>query len=168
MKDYFAVFQMERQFSIDLNELDSRYRLLQKQFHPDRFVNQSAQQQKLAELASADINKGYNVLKKNLARAQHLLALNDHDTSLVETLNDKDLLMLQMERNEQLEEVKNTGELLHLQEQVKSDITESESLLAGIFDQDAVSKEQLSQAATGVQRLQFLTALLEKIDKKQV
>lgn len=166
VKDYFSAYQIPRRFSIDLVDLDARYRLLQRNFHPDKFVNQSTQQQDVAEHASAELNQGYTTLNNSLARSQHLLALHEHEqgVALAETTSDSSLLMLQMERNEQLDEAETEDDLQHLQDEVNKDIADTESTLADIFNQEVVSQEQLPQAARTVQRLQFLTRLLASID----
>ena len=37
--DFFSLFELPRAFRLNVSELDSRYRDVQAQVHPDRFAN---------------------------------------------------------------------------------------------------------------------------------
>lgn len=52
--NYFELFDFPVSFDLDTGELSRRYRLLQQQFHPDRFAS-SGEREKL------------NALQKNIA-----------------------------------------------------------------------------------------------------
>lgn len=107
-KNYFELFSMQPSFDINLNDLDERFRKLQKEFHPDRFASVSDQERRIAMQLTAQINEAYQTLSHPLARGSYLLKLNginiDNET---DTKMDAAFLMEQMELREQLETVKN-------------------------------------------------------------
>ena len=70
MVNYFQLFGLETQFTIDLAKLSTLYQTLQKKVHPDRFANASSQDQLLAVKKSTLINDAYQTLKNPLKRAQ--------------------------------------------------------------------------------------------------
>lgn len=73
--NYFELFSLPVSFDIPEKELTRSYLNLQRQFHPDRFVNAPENEKLKAAQKSADINEGYKILKDDLLRAQCLLAL---------------------------------------------------------------------------------------------
>ena len=73
--DYFSFFGLPRKLSIDLADLDVRFRALSRQFHPDFFYN-APTPERLASLERASyLNDAYRVLKQPLDRAEYLLKL---------------------------------------------------------------------------------------------
>ncbi len=71
--DYFIFFGLPRKLTIDLEDLEQRFRALSRQFHPDYFYTASAQE-RLASLERASyLNDAYRVLKDPLDRAEYLL-----------------------------------------------------------------------------------------------
>ena len=73
--DYFSFFGLPRKLSIDLADLDVRFRALSRQFHPDYFYNATTPE-RLASLERASyLNDAYRVLKQPLDRAEYLLKL---------------------------------------------------------------------------------------------
>jgi molecular chaperone HscB len=73
--DYFGFFGLPHKLSIDLADLEQRFRTLSRQFHPDYFYNASAQE-RLASLERASyLNDAYRVLKQPLDRTEYLLKI---------------------------------------------------------------------------------------------
>jgi len=71
--DYFSFFGLPRKLTIDLEDLEQRFRGLSRQFHPDYFYTASAQE-RLASLERASyLNDAYRVLRDPLDRAEYLL-----------------------------------------------------------------------------------------------
>ena len=75
MKNFFAIFNLPTQFSLDLNLLEQKYFAFQTQFHPD-----------LAGVAEIEqsilVNEAYEVLRNPLQRATHILQLNGVDINV--------------------------------------------------------------------------------------
>ena len=83
--NFFKVFGIPLCWQIDLKVLKEKHRSLQKDFHPDLFVNSSeVEKQRSVEKASV-INEGFRVLCSPLSRAQHLLELHGCNACLLYT-----------------------------------------------------------------------------------
>ncbi len=107
---YFQLFGLPRSFEIDAAQLDSRYRELQRIVHPDRYVNASDQERRLAMQQATRINEGYQTLKDPLKRGRYLLELGGFVFSdQHHTTRDPEFLMRQMELREALGAVKTAG-----------------------------------------------------------
>jgi len=73
--DYFSFFGLPRKLTIDLADLEQRFRRLSRQFHPDYFYTATVPE-RLASLERASyLNDAYRVLKQPLDRAEYLLKI---------------------------------------------------------------------------------------------
>lgn len=71
--DYFSFFGLPRKLTIDLADLERRFRSLSRQFHPDYYYN-GTPTERLASLERASyLNDAYRVLKQPLDRVEYLL-----------------------------------------------------------------------------------------------
>lgn len=103
---HFELFGLPRSFDVDLAQLDSRYRELQRTVHPDRYVNASDQERRLSMQQATLINEGYRTLKDPLSRGRYLLELDGYRfDDQHHTTRDAAFLMEQMALREALEEV---------------------------------------------------------------
>jgi molecular chaperone HscB len=110
--NYFQLFGLEIQFTIDLAKLSTIYQTLQKKVHPDRFAHGSSQEQMLSVKKSTLINDAYQTLKKPLNRAQYLLELRGISMPNEQaSFGDVSFLMHQMELREMLDEVKHADDV---------------------------------------------------------
>lgn len=78
MKNFFDLFSLPTNFSIDLDTLEKKYFEFQKKFHPDKFNDKSGDKSDEIEQSIA-INEAYEVLSNPLKRAAHILRLNGLD-----------------------------------------------------------------------------------------
>ena len=69
--DFFSLFGLPKTFRLNLSELDSRYRDVQAQVHPDRFANAAEAERRLSMQWATRANEAYMTLKKPLARAHY-------------------------------------------------------------------------------------------------
>jgi len=73
--DYFSFFGLPRRLTIDLADLERRFRDLSRRFHPDYYYNASPAE-RLASLERASyLNDAYRVLRQPLDRIEYLLKL---------------------------------------------------------------------------------------------
>ncbi|MEN9479489.1 MAG: Fe-S protein assembly co-chaperone HscB [Pseudomonadota bacterium] len=161
--DHFSLFGLDQAFRLDLSDLDSRYRDIQAQVHPDRFVNAGDAERRMSMQWATHANEAYLTLKKPLERAKYLLHLAGHDIQAENnTAMPTDFLMEQMEWREAVMEARQGGdhhELEHLHNRLRSDINARFEELAALFDlNDHVA------ATDRVRRLMFLEKLLHEID----
>ncbi|MFN3587591.1 MAG: Fe-S protein assembly co-chaperone HscB [Moraxellaceae bacterium] len=159
MSDYFQLFDLAPAFEVDEAQLQSRYRELQRQFHPDRVAGEAPDVQRAAVARAADINTAFATLRDPVLRARHLLARAGHalppDSA---TVSDTDFLMAQMELREQLEEADDLAALASLREEVE-DWLQS---LGREFVLD-YGAEDWAEAADTVRKMQFMAKLLDDI-----
>ncbi|MBS1139734.1 MAG: Co-chaperone Hsc20 [Proteobacteria bacterium] len=162
--DHFVLFGIKPAFRLDLSDLDSRYRDIQAQVHPDRFANAGEAERRLSMQWATHANEAYLALKKPLERAKYILHLAGHDIQAENnTAMPADFLMEQMEWREAVMEARNGGdhhELERLHNRLRGDIKSRYDELAELLD-DA---SDYAQATDRVRRLMFLEKLLYEID----
>ena len=73
--DHFATFGLPRAFAVDASELETRFRELSRNVHPDRFARAPPRERRLALAAATALNDAYRTLRHPRRRAEHLLAL---------------------------------------------------------------------------------------------
>lgn len=73
--NYFRILGIPEQFSVDLDSLGSRFKQLQRQWHPDKYALQSETERQAATTMSARLNTAFDALKSPHERARHLLTI---------------------------------------------------------------------------------------------
>lgn len=162
--DFFSLFELPKAFRINLSELDSRYRDVQAQVHPDRFAHAAEAERRLSMQWATHANEAYTTLKKPLARAQYLLHLAGFDIQAENnTAMPVDFLMEQMEWREAVMEARagrDHHELEHLYNRLFSDMKARYEELGALLDDAG----DFALATDRVRRLMFLEKLLHEID----
>ena len=162
--DHFALFGLNRGFRLDLSDLDSRYRDIQAQVHPDRFAHAGDAERRISMQWATHANEAYQTLKKPLERAKYLLHLTGHDIQAESnTAMPADFLMEQMEWREAVMEARNGGdhhELEHLHNRLRADVNSRYAELGELLDDSS----DFALATDRVRRLMFLEKLLHEID----
>lgn len=162
--DYFALFQLPRQFRLDRADLDTRYREVQNQVHPDRFAHGGDAEKRLSMQWATRANEAYQTLKKPLDRAKYLLHLAGVDLQAESnTAMDPAFLMEQMEWREAVMEARSGGEhheLERLHNRLRADINSRYQDMAALLD----DQHDHAAAAELARRLMFLEKLLHEID----
>ncbi len=162
--DHFALFGLSRSFRLDLSDLDSRYRDIQAQVHPDRFANAGDAERRMSMQWATHANEAYQTLKKPLERAKYLLHLTGHDIQAESnTAMPTDFLMEQMEWREAVMDARNGGdhhELEHLHNRLRADIKLRYEELGELLDGNG----DYALATDRVRQLMFLEKLLYEID----
>lgn len=112
----FELFELPQKFDLNRVELDARWKMLQRQVHPDQFVVQGDVEKRMAMQWSVRINEAYQRLKTPLLRAAYICELNgwpiqaENNTSMP-----TEFLMLQMQWRETMEEADSVQALEALQ-----------------------------------------------------
>jgi len=107
--DPFATLGLPREFSLDSEALERRYRDLQRALHPDRHVKATPAERRISLSKAVEVNEAYRVLKDDVRRAESLLALLGHAAK--DSAADPELLMEVMELREALSEAKHEQNL---------------------------------------------------------
>ncbi|WP_295763181.1 Fe-S protein assembly co-chaperone HscB [Undibacterium sp.] len=79
MQNHFELFQLPQQFALDAAGLDAAFREVQSKVHPDKFVQASDAEKRVAMQWSTRANEAYQTLKKPLKRATYLCELQGVD-----------------------------------------------------------------------------------------
>ena len=158
-QNYFEIFGLPVEFSIDTQLLAGHYRELQKTIHPDRYANASDRDRRMAVQQAANINEAFHTLKSPLKRARYLLQLKgvrfDDET---ETTMDPGFLMEQIELRESLADVKAKPDPFSALDNIMQNIAgRTKQMLQDYVT--CLNQDDLAQAKAIVQKLQFLEKL---------
>ncbi|QAX82262.1 Co-chaperone protein HscB [Candidatus Pseudomonas adelgestsugas] len=162
MPCYFALFDLQQSFWLDLEQLATRYRELALEVHPDLFVGASEYKQRLVLERSASLNEAYQTLKSPTKRARYLLAMNGDKLPIEVTVHDPDFLMQQMQWHEELEDLQSETNLAGLavfKHTLKVAQNELNKSFAACWDNAA----QRQHAECLMRRMQFLDKLTHEV-----
>ncbi len=117
MKNYFELFNLAPNFTIDLKGIEKKYHQFQNQFHPDKADFNSIEHSIL-------INEAYKILSDDFLRASHLLQLKNIDIENDENHIKPDISTLQeiLDLQEKIFEINNLNEILVLKNNLNSQI----------------------------------------------
>ena len=105
-QNYFQLFEIEQSVFIAFNILEEKYLELQKEFHPDKYVNASEQEKRLSIQITSYINEAYNTLKNDYLKSVYLLKIEGYEfEDQNNTISDTEFLMHQMELREESEKL---------------------------------------------------------------
>ena len=117
----FELFQIPMQFAQDRSVLDTRWKELQREAHPDKFAAQGVAAQRIAMQWSVRINEAYQRLKEPLQRAAYLCELADFSVNAhSNTAMPAAFLMQQMEWREALDDARGLEPLEELADTVQN------------------------------------------------
>jgi molecular chaperone HscB len=162
-KNHFQLFGLEVAYRLQLTQVEQTFRELQTQVHPDKAVQLSDAEQRIAMQRSTLVNEAYQTLKSPIRRARYILSLQGVDTQEVtNTAMPIDFLMAQMEWREAViaaQHERNVSALEQLESRMKHETRELEAQLAVKID---VERDYV--ASTGlVRKLRFMEKLAEEI-----
>jgi molecular chaperone HscB len=162
MQNHFELFQLPAKFDVDQDALDTAYREIQGRVHPDRFVNASDAEKRVAMQWATRANEAYQTLRNPMQRARYLCELHGVDLQTESnTAMPMDFLMQQMELREALGDAraaKDAAALDELDVQVRG---EKKSRLAQVGK--LLDLGDYTQAAQGVRALMFLDKFADEL-----
>ncbi len=167
-QNYFEMFGLEPNFSIDIPKLSAKLRTLLNSVHPDRFASSGAQQQMLSMQKTTQLNDAFAVLKNPVKRAQYLLHLKTGiDTAKDHTVNDPEFLMQQLELREELEDIVGNSDISRLNQfadKIGQLEEKQEEQMAELFANQPLNTDELEKA---IYKLQFLHKTLSNIEQAE-
>ncbi|MYM25267.1 Fe-S protein assembly co-chaperone HscB [Duganella sp. FT135W] len=162
MQNHFELFNLPKQFAVDADALNSAYRDVQSRVHPDKFVNATDAEKRVAMQWATRANEAYQTLKNPQKRAQYLCELHGVDLQTESnTAMPMAFLMQQMEWREELGDAraaKDSDALESLDEQLRK---ARKQQLAQIEQQ--LNANDFQAAAQGVRALMFLEKFGEEV-----
>src|SRR5471030_1110026 len=162
MQNHFELFNLPQRFAVDAEALDSAYRDVQGRVHPDKFVNATDAEKRVAMQWATRANEAYQTLKNPQKRAQYLCELNGVDLQTESnTAMPMAFLMQQMEWREALGEARAGKDLDALEALDKQLRNERKAHLLDIAQQ--LDASDFHAAAQSVRALMFLEKFGEEV-----
>ena len=159
----FELFGLPSRFAQDRSNLDQRWKDLQREAHPDRFVAQGAAAQRLAMQWSVRINEAYQRLKDPLRRAAYLCELAGASINAENnTAMPAEFLMQQMQWREELDDATNADTLENLHQEVLQTRAAALAHCEALIDQ----VQDFVKAAQQVRALMFIERFVKDIDTR--
>ncbi|WP_317204604.1 Fe-S protein assembly co-chaperone HscB [Janthinobacterium sp.] len=162
MQNHFELFHLPQRFALDAKALDAAYRDVQGQVHPDRFVNATDAEKRVAMQWATRANEAYQTLKHPQKRAQYLCEQNGVDLQTESnTAMPMAFLMQQMEWREELGEARAGRDMAALEALDAQLKAERKARLATVGAQ--LDGGDFAAAAQGVRALMFLEKFGEEV-----
>ena len=159
----FELFQIPMQFAQDRAVLDTRWKELQREAHPDKFAAQGVAAQRIAMQWSVRINEAYQRLKDPLRRASYLCELHGAPIHAEKnTAMPTDFLLQQMQWREALEEAKTVQDLEEIASQANHNGREQLSKIEQTID----TNKDFSAAAQQIRSLMFIARFSSEVDAR--
>ena len=160
---YFELFDLPVRFAVDGEALETAYRKVQAEVHPDRFASApEAERRRALELAT-EANEAFQTLRSPVARARYLLQLRGIDTQEeTNTAMPVDFLMAQMEWREAVADARAASDVEGLEQLAAAVRADRDELVAALVRSLDVTQEY-DVAALGVRKLRFLDKLDQEI-----
>ncbi len=162
MQNHFELFQLPQQFSLNKANLDAAFREIQTRVHPDKFVQASAPEKRVAMQWSTRANEAYQILKKPLQRATYLCELQGVDL-LAESNTSMPVafLMQQIEWREAFDDARSAHDsagMLALEEELRAALKTQMATVADLLD-----AKDFSSAAQQIRACMFLEKFMADI-----
>jgi molecular chaperone HscB len=162
MQNHFELFQLPQRFAVDASALDNAYRDVQSRVHPDKFVNATDAEKRVAMQWATRANEAYQTLKTPQKRAQYLCELNGVDLQTESnTAMPVAFLMQQMEWREALGDARAAKDADALDALDRDLRAARKAQLVQIEQQ--LDAADFAAAAQGVRALMFLEKFGEEV-----
>ncbi|MDI1308310.1 MAG: Fe-S protein assembly co-chaperone HscB [Methylotenera sp.] len=163
--NYFELFGLNPIFNIELATLESNFRKIQSESHPDRFLTASATEKLSAMQLATLANEAYQCLKNPANRAKYLLELQGITAiSETNTAMPMDFLMQQMEWREATEDAvsaKDVDALDNLLAEIRVEAKSLQENLVSLLD----VKKDYATATDATRKLIFMEKVSEDINR---
>jgi molecular chaperone HscB len=159
----FELFGLTPGFVQDRAELETRWKDLQREAHPDKFSSQGTAAQRIAMQWSVRINEGYQRLKDPLKRAAYLCELHGAPINAENnTAMPAAFLMHQMQWREDLDDAETTQDL----EKISLDCSRFKAELLKDIEQLLDVRKDYPAAAAQVRALMFVERFASDVEHR--
>jgi molecular chaperone HscB len=169
--DDFALFGLPPRFALDRDALDTRWRELQSQVHPDRHVGRDAQAQRIAMQLSVRVNEAHRRLRDPLRRAAYLCELRGAPIDAERnTAMPSEFLMHQMQWREALDDATTAPAFDALDRDVASTRAGLMARVAAALDAPdgpSVGAVNATDAAQAVRALMFVERFRDDLEARR-
>ncbi|MEB2283520.1 MAG: Fe-S protein assembly co-chaperone HscB [Polyangiaceae bacterium UTPRO1] len=175
--DYFGVFDLPRNLTIDLDDLERRYYALSREFHPDFFHDRPPAEQAASLRLTAIVNRAYKTLRDPVPRALYWLELHGESLGRDNGRVPPALAARVFAVQEQLEDLRaarargaaaaERDALAVVRDELRSDLRAAQARLASSFAAgDSTSATALAETKQLVSELHYLRTLLRDVEKE--
>ena len=163
--DHFSLFGLPARFDLDARALESAWRAVAAQVHPDRYATASPAERRVAMQWAARANEAYRQLRDPLLRARYLCEQAGVDLQTESnTSMDGAFLMQQMTWREMLDDARgDAAALAALQAELQQARDAMRATLARLLDQD----RDYAAAGLKVREWMFVEKLAEELANAQ-
>ena len=162
-KNHFDLFHLPVSFQMDSAALDSAYREVQREVHPDKFTTASDAEKRLAAQWATRANEAYQTLKSPLNRGRYFLKIHGIDTEEESnTAMPLEFLMQQMEWREALDDADSLVQVELLSNEVAEHSSAAFEKLANTLDLE----HDFAAGAQQVRALMFVERFAHDIDQR--
>ena len=159
----FELFGLPVQFAQDRAAIDTRWKELQREAHPDRFAAQGAAAQRIAMQWSVRINEAYQRLKDPLKRAAYLCELRGAPINAESnTAMPAAFLMEQMAWREALDDAASEADLDVLDGQLRKARNDTLEQVGQLLDE----QNNAAAAAQQVRALMFIERFAHDVEAR--
>lgn len=168
-EDYYSLFDLPREFTIDHGELERRFRERSRQLHPDRYARAEPKERRLSLERATRINDAHRVLKDWRLRANYLLKLAGQDVfGEGKTFHDPEFLEEQLEWREALALARADGDKAALQgiaARARFRLTALEAEVAAFFEDPAWFSDRVMEIARRLSRARYYDNIVSDAER---
>lgn len=163
--DHFSLFGLPARFDLDAQALESAWRAVAAQVHPDRYATASPAERRVAMQWAARANEAYRVLRDPLLRARYLCEQAGIDLQTESnTSMDTAFLMQQMTWREMLDDARDDVDALAaLQTELEAARTAMRATLTRLLD----NERDYATAGLKIREWMFVEKLAEELAHAQ-
>lgn len=163
--DHFSLFGLPARFDLDARALESAWRAVAAQVHPDRYATASPAERRVAMQWAARANEAYRQLRDPLLRARYLCEQAGVDLQTESnTSMDGAFLMQQMTWREMLDDARgDAAALAALQAELEQARASMHATLARLLDQE----RDYAAAGAKVREWMFVEKLARELAEAQ-
>jgi molecular chaperone HscB len=168
-EDYYSLFDLPREFGLDLPELERRFRDRSRQLHPDRFAKAEPKERRLSLERATRLNDAHRALKDWRLRAAYLLKLAGQDVfGEGRTFNDPEFLEEQLEWREALALARADGDaaaLAGIAERARGRLVALQAEVASFFEEPEWFSETVWEIARRLSRARYYDNIVSDAER---
>jgi molecular chaperone HscB len=161
--DDFTLFGLPRRHAVDRAEVDTRWRRLQAEVHPDRFASEGAAAQRVAMQWAVRVNEAHARLKDPVRRGAYLCELAGHPVDAERnTAMPTAFLHQQMEWREALDEASGRDDV----EALLAEVDAAQRRMLHELQVQLDEQADAGSAAASVRALMFVNRFRHDVERR--
>lgn len=170
--NYFELFDLPVQLTVDKDYVRKKYFALSRQFHPDYFVNKTPEEQKNALESSALLNKAFKTFQSKDETIKYVLLQKGLLAEEEKYQLSPDFLMQMMEVNEELAEAQlsenetATTKIYQQLTELEKEIYEPVEKIVADYKEGITSEKELLQVKDYYFKKKYIHRLAQQLNQK--